>query len=36
MRPVFTNPKVSALHLFYPPYTSRHTLLLNLLLKFKR
>ena len=36
MRPVFTNPKVSALHLFYPPYTRRHTRMFELLLKFKR
>jgi coniferyl-aldehyde dehydrogenase len=36
MRPVFTNPKVSAMHMFYPPYTRRHSLLFRLLLKFKR
>ena len=36
MRPVFTNPKVSGLEMFYPPYTARHTRVFNLLLKFKR
>ena len=36
MRPVFTNPKVSLVHLFYPPYTRRHGRMLDLLLKFKR
>jgi coniferyl-aldehyde dehydrogenase len=36
MRPVFTNPRVSGLHLFYPPYTRRHAFLLQLLLKLKR
>ncbi len=36
MRPVFTQPKLSALHMFYPPYTKRHTRIFELLLKFKR
>jgi coniferyl-aldehyde dehydrogenase len=36
MRGVFTNPKVSALHLFYPPYTKLHTRMFELLLKYKR
>lgn len=36
MRPVFTNPRLSAMHLFYPPYSSLHTRLFDLLLKFKR
>jgi coniferyl-aldehyde dehydrogenase len=36
MRAVFTNPRLPGLELFYPPYTRRHTLLLKLLLKFKR
>jgi coniferyl-aldehyde dehydrogenase len=36
LRPVFTNPWLSALHLFYPPYTRRHTRMFELLLKFKR
>ena len=36
MRPVFTHPKLSGLHLFYPPYTRRHTRMFELLLKFKR
>jgi coniferyl-aldehyde dehydrogenase len=36
LRPVFTNPRLSLLHLFYPPYTARHRQLLGLLLKYKR
>jgi coniferyl-aldehyde dehydrogenase len=36
LRPVFTNPRLSLLHLFYPPYTARHRRLLDLLIKFKR
>jgi coniferyl-aldehyde dehydrogenase len=36
LRPVFTNPRLSLLHLFYPPYTRRHTRMLDLLLKFAR
>ena len=36
LRPVFTNPRFSLLHWFYPPYTSRHSRLANLLLKFGR
>jgi coniferyl-aldehyde dehydrogenase len=36
LRPVFTNPRFSLLHWFYPPYTRRHTQLANLLLKFGR
>jgi coniferyl-aldehyde dehydrogenase len=36
LRPVFTNPRFSALHWFYPPYTAKHTRLANLLLKFGR
>lgn len=36
LRPVFTNPRLSSLHLFYPPYTARHSRMLQLLLKFKR
>jgi coniferyl-aldehyde dehydrogenase len=36
MRPVFTNPKVSGLEMFYPPYTARHARVFKLLLKFKR
>jgi coniferyl-aldehyde dehydrogenase len=35
LRPVFTNPRFSLLHWFYPPYTSRHARLANMLLKFK-
>src|SRR5215813_5341782 len=34
LRPVFTNPRMSLLHWFYPPYTSRHSRLANLLLRF--
>lgn len=36
MRPVFTNPKVSSVQFFYPPYTKRHTWMVNLLLRLKR
>jgi len=36
MRPVFTTPKLSMLHLFYPPYGARHRRLLDLLLRWKR
>jgi len=36
LRPVFTNPRVSMLHLFYPPYTPRHRRILDLLLRWKR
>ena len=36
MRPVFTNPRLSGMDLFFPPYKRRHTWLFNLLLKFKR
>ena len=36
MRPVFTNPKVSAMEQFYPPYKKMHTRIFNLLLKVKR
>jgi len=36
MRPVFTNPRVSLLPLFYPPYTGRQRQLVDLLLKWKR
>jgi coniferyl-aldehyde dehydrogenase len=36
MRPVFTNPRVSLLSLFYPPYTGRQNRLIDLLLKWMR
>jgi len=36
LRPVFTNPKLPGLEMFYPPYKKRHLRLVNLLLKFKR
>ncbi len=36
LRPVFTNPRLSLLHFFYPPYGRRHGRILDLLLKFKR
>jgi coniferyl-aldehyde dehydrogenase len=35
MRPVFKNPRVSLLSLFYPPYTGRQNRLIDLLLKWK-
>jgi len=36
MRPVFTSPRLSMLHLFYPPYRPRHRRLLDLLLRWGR
>jgi coniferyl-aldehyde dehydrogenase len=36
LRPVFTNPRISLLHLFYPPYTARHRRVVELLLRFRR
>jgi coniferyl-aldehyde dehydrogenase len=35
-RAVFTQPKVSALETFYPPYTKLHSRMFDLLLRFKR
>ena len=35
LRPVFTNPRLSLLHLFYPPYTARTRRLLDLLIRYK-
>ena len=36
LRPVFTSPRLSMLHLFYPPYTPRHRRLVELLLRWGR
>ena len=36
LRPVFKNPSLSLLHLFYPPYKAKHRQLLELLIKYKR
>jgi coniferyl-aldehyde dehydrogenase len=36
LRPVFKNPRLSLLHLFYPPYTKMHRRVLDLLIKYKR
>jgi hypothetical protein len=36
MKPIFRQPRLSALHLFYPPYTKLHRMLFWLLLKLKR
>ncbi len=36
LRPVFKNPRLSLLHMFYPPYVPRHRRLLDLLIKYKR
>jgi coniferyl-aldehyde dehydrogenase len=36
MRPVFTHPRLSLLHLFYPPYRPRHRRLLDALLRWGR
>jgi coniferyl-aldehyde dehydrogenase len=35
LRPVFKNPRLSLLHLFYPPYSKGTRRLLDLLIKFK-
>ena len=36
LRPVFTNPRLSLLHTFYPPYNKRQSRILNFLLKYKK
>ena len=36
LRPVFTSPRLSLLHLFYPPYTRRHRRMLDFLLRWRR
>jgi coniferyl-aldehyde dehydrogenase len=36
LRPVFTSPRLSLLHLFYPPYTDWHRRALKFLIKYKR
>jgi len=36
LRPVFRNPRVSLLHLFYPPYSKRTRRMLDFLIKYKR
>ncbi len=36
LRPVFKQPRISALETFYPPYTKTHPRLFELLLRFKR
>lgn len=36
LRPVFTNPRLPILDMFYPPYTRKHRTILNFLLKHKR
>lgn len=36
MRGVFTHPKLSGLHLFYPPYKPLHTKMFNWLMKYMR
>jgi coniferyl-aldehyde dehydrogenase len=35
LRPVFTNPRLSLLHLFYPPYKPSQRRLLDFLIKYK-
>jgi coniferyl-aldehyde dehydrogenase len=35
LRPVFTNPRVSILEMFYPPYKRRHRAILDFLIKHK-
>ena len=36
MRPIFKNPKLPGVEMFYPPYKKKHTRLFNLLMKFGR
>lgn len=36
LRPVFTNPRLSILQMFYPPYTRKHRAILDFLIKYKR
>jgi coniferyl-aldehyde dehydrogenase len=36
LRPVFKNPRLSLLHMFYPPYSARTRQLLDLMIKYKR
>jgi coniferyl-aldehyde dehydrogenase len=36
LRPVFTNPKLPILDMFYPPYTGKHRKLLDFLIRHKR
>ena len=35
LRPVFTNPRLSLLQLFYPPYKRLHGRMLDLMLRYK-
>jgi coniferyl-aldehyde dehydrogenase len=36
LRPVFTNPRLPILDMFYPPYTKKHRSILKFLIKYKR
>jgi coniferyl-aldehyde dehydrogenase len=36
LRPVFTSPRLPILDMFYPPYTRRHRVILDWLIRFKR
>ncbi len=36
LRPVFTNPRLPILDMFYPPYTKKHQKVLDFLVRFKR
>jgi coniferyl-aldehyde dehydrogenase len=36
LRPVFKNPRLSLLHLFYPPYTNMHRRVMEFLIRYKR
>ena len=36
LRPIHTNPKLPGVEQFYPPYGKKHSMLFNLLLKFKK
>jgi coniferyl-aldehyde dehydrogenase len=35
MRPIFKNPRLSLLSMFYPPYTARHRRMMDLLIRWK-
>jgi len=36
LRPVFNNPKLRILEMFYPPYRKRHNSIVNFLLRYGR
>ena len=36
LRPIHTNPRLSLLHIFYPPYTGRQEQMIDLAMKYKK